>query len=173
MKSKFFFAFAVVSVFAAVLVSSCSKDSTTTTTNNGCINVNGNVDTGIHRIFGANGTLDLSGLVPDIRDTLSATVTGNDIEIFDNALNQNLTGTLNCNDIVLDSVLFGPNDTLVINSATLGRVTIWGVRAGGQGSIATDGTVSTTIKIKKGTTNLAILPDLGGIWLKGTFKKSN
>jgi hypothetical protein len=131
------------------------------------------IDTGIHRFFGANGTLDLSGLVPDLRDTLNITqVTSTKLSILSNALNQTINANLlSCNNYVLDSIIFGATDTLIINSATLGRVAIWNVRAGGDMTIMSANSLNTTIKIKKGTTNLAILPDLGGIWFKGTFVK--
>ena len=66
-------------------------------------------------------------------------------------------------------------DTLVINSTTLGRVTIYDIRAGGTGSITSTG-VTTKITIAKGHTNITSpinLTNLNGLGLnlQGTFLK--
>lgn len=169
MKSKLLFAFAVVAAFAAVIVSGCSKSSSTTTT--GCYSIDGVTDTGAHKIYIGS----LAAPLDPISDTLTATVSGSTATIYSNALKRNLTGTVNCNAVTLDSVIFAPGDTLVINSTTLGRVTIFNIRAGGTGTITSTG-VTTKITIVKGNTNITSpinLTNLNGLGLnlQGTFLK--
>ena len=127
-------------------------------------------DTGSHKIF-VNGIPGSTLGLGDIQDTLTITDLGsNKVNIFANSLSLNLPGTLNANcSVTLDSVIFEPGDTIFINSATFGQVKIFNVRAGGSGS-QSGNTVSTSIKIKKGNTNLALLPNLQNVELKGTFK---
>ncbi len=173
MKSKLLFGFAVVAAFAAVLVSGCSSSDSTPTNN--CISINGNIDTGFHTVYANTLALPLSG----IEDTLTATVSGSSATVVSNALGFSLTGTVNCNSVALDSVIFGPNDTLrVASQLVAGGVKIWNVRAGGTATITSTG-VSTVINVVKGNTNISspidltnITPSLG-LNLKGNFKKTN
>ena len=163
---KHFLAFSLVAVVLATFLVGCGDE-----TNGGCTpnaSIFNGTDTGSHKVY-VNG---IYGIVPDIQDTLTGTATSDTrVEIYDNALKQTLYGTIdaaNCSKIILDSLIYGPGDTLVINSATLGVVKIYNIRAGGTGTIS-GSTVTTSIKIKKGNTNLGILPTLTNVELKGTF----
>jgi hypothetical protein len=163
---KHFLAFSLVAVVIATFLAGCGDDAT------GCTpdaTIFEGTDTGSHKVY-VNG---IYGIVPDISDTLTGTATSSTtVDIYDNALKQTLKGTIdavNCNKITLDSLIYGPGDTLVINSSTLGVVKIYNIRAGGTGTISGT-TVTTSIKIKKGNTNLGILPSLTNVELKGTFK---
>lgn len=134
-----------------------------------CYSINGKTDTGAHKIY--IGSL-LAPLDP-IRDTLSATVSGSTATIHSRTLNRNLTGTVDCNSLTLDSLIFAPGDTLVINSSSLGRVKMYNIRAGGTGTITSTG-LSTKITIVKGNTNITSpinLTNLNGLGLnlQGTF----
>lgn len=162
-------AFSLVAVVLASFLAGCGDDDGG---GGGCSGVSQFVgtDTGSHKVY-VNG---IYGIVPDISDTLVGTATGETtIDIYDYALKETLKGTLdasNCNKIILDSLIYGPGDTLVIESSTLGTVKIYNIRAGGTGSVSGN-TITTSIKIKKGNTNLSILPTLSNVELKGTFKK--
>ena len=170
---KHLLAFSLVAVVIATFLVGCGSDSGP----GGCSGTTQFVgtDTGYHRVY-LNGA-DVHALVPDIQDTMTVTSTSTTtITLHDNALQRDLFGTLdpsNCNKVILDSVIFGAGDTLVINSATLGRVTIYNIRAGGSGTIS-GSTVATSIKIKKGNTNIGPSPvdlrSLTNVELKGNFK---
>ncbi len=162
-------AFSLVAVVLASFLAGCGDDDGG---GGGCSGVSQfeGTDTGSHKVY-VNG---IYGIVPDIQDTLTGTATSETtIDIYDNALKQTLKGTLdasNCNKINLDSLIYGPGDTLVIESETLGTVKIYNIRAGGTGTVSGN-TITTLIKIKKGNTNLPILPSLSNVELRGTFKK--
>ena len=178
MKSKLLFTFAVVAAFAAVILSGCS---TTTTTTSNCIDYTG-TDTGQHNIL-ING---IPNLVPPIRDTLNITNgIGGAVDIYSHALGTTLFGTKDasdCNKVLLDSLIYLPTDTLRIHSENAlfasigGNIKIFGIRAGGVGSVSTSG-VTTQLKIKTGKTNVdalgGLLLDLSGknLVLNGVFLK--
>ncbi len=168
MKIKFM-SFTFAAATAAVLLSGCGDDKETV-----CPTIAGEY-VGTHKVY--LGALDASTLgVTPIEDTLSAdnAAGATDIELFTAVINMALTGKANCNTVALDSVIFGPNDSLVIPSATFGQVIIKEVRAGGSGTI-NGNKLTTSLKIKKGKTNIKTdlidLRDLSGrnLELKGSF----
>ncbi|HQD12317.1 MAG TPA: hypothetical protein PLW43_05180 [Chitinophagales bacterium] len=161
--------FTFAAATAAVLLSGCGDDKETV-----CPTIAGEY-VGTHKVY--LGALDASTLgVTPIEDTLSAdnAAGATDIELFTAVINMALTGKANCNTVALDSVIFGPNDSLVIPSATFGQVIIKEVRAGGSGTI-NGNKLTTSLKIKKGKTNIKTdlidLRDLSGrnLELKGSF----
>ncbi len=168
MKIKFM-SFTFAAATAAVLLSGCGDDKETV-----CPTIAGEY-VGTHKVY--LGALDASTLgVTPIEDTLSAdnAAGATDIELFTAVINMDLTGKANCNTVALDSVIFGPNDSLVIPSETFGQVIIKEVRAGGSGTI-NGNKLTTSLKIKKGKTNIKTdlidLRDLSGknLELKGSF----
>ncbi|MDB5226113.1 MAG: hypothetical protein JWN78_306 [Bacteroidota bacterium] len=177
MKSKLLFSFAVVAAFAVVMFSGCSKSSTTNNNNNGCFDFATASDTGQHTVYAGTVALPLS----KIHDSLTAAVSGTTVTIHTQALNRNLTGTINasdCNQIDLDSIIFGVNDSLLIPTTLSGLggfVRIKNVRAGGTGKIDANGVITTKINVVSGTTNISTPIDLTnitpaiGLNLQGTF----
>lgn len=173
MKRNFVLSFVLAAMFAATFMTSCNSDKKGPT----CYSVAG-TDTGAHAIF--LGTIN-PGLAP-IRDTLVASVSGSNVTIHSAAMGRNLTGTINasdCNKIDLDSVIFGPLDSLKIPSTIVpsGYVVIKNIRAGGTGMITATG-ATTQINIAKGNTNITSpvnLTNLNGLGLnlKGTFLKTH
>lgn len=139
-----------------------------------CFSVTGR-DTGTHTLF-------IDALNPGlsaIRDTLDILKTGNLVTINSSALGRFLSGTISCNDITLDSLIFSNGDTLRIPTTTLpvdnGIVKIWGIRAGGTGTVIENG-LTTKINIAKGSSNITSpinLSNLSGLKmnLRGTFLK--
>lgn len=176
MKSKLLFSFAVVAAFAVVMFSGCSKSSDTNT-NDGCFDFATASDTGQHTVYAGSVALPLS----KIHDSLYANVSGTTVTVHTQALDRNLVGHINssdCNQIDLDSVIFGDLDTLRIPTTLPGLggfVKIWGVRAGGTGKIDANGVLSTQINVVNGHTNINAPIDLTnispslGLNLKGTF----
>lgn len=162
-------AFSLVAVVLASFLAGCGDDNG----GGGSCDVTAYVgtDTGSHKIF-VNGIPGSTLGLGDIQDTLTISeISSTSINIYANSLSLNLTGNINPNcSITMDSVIFGAGDTIYIASATFGQVKIYNVRAGGSGS-QSGNTVSTSIKIKKGNTNLALLPNLQNVELKGTFKR--
>lgn len=171
---KTLLSFTIAAGIAATLLSGCGKDPVNT-----AFDYNGSYK-GAHRVNINN--LDVSALVDPIQDTLRVTKTpGNpNISVYSAVIGRTLTGTLDTVSGIatLDSLIFDPTDTLKIASTTVaGGVRIWGVRAGGSGKITTAGVLTTSIKIKKGFSNINIagfdLTNLStaNLELKGTFNK--
>ncbi len=143
-------------------------------------------DTGAHAVY-------INGIPPglNIHDSLQSSQSGLTLTITSLALGRNLIGhqdSIDCNKIAMDSLIIGdgPTDTLKIPTTSLpipgGFVKIWNVRAGGTGTVTPTG-VTTSIKIKRGETNINVGPpgfpitldlrDLSGknLELKGSFKR--
>lgn len=175
MKKSIFLTFVLAVGFAATfLTTSCGDDAATADCYSFAV-----TDTGGHSVWlgPVKAPLNL------IHDSLVGTVSGSTVTISSQALGRDLTGTIDasdCNKVTLDSVRFPVGDTLKI-ATTLpipgGFVKIWGIRAGGSGTINSSGAVSTSIKIASGNTNLTAPLDLSTITpgmkleLKGSFIK--
>lgn len=176
MKKSILLTFVLAAGFVATFLTGCGSDGGSTNPN--CNTIAGR-DTGSHIVF-----IDAlnPGLSP-ISDTLDASVSGSTVSIASKALGRTLTGTASasdCNTINLDSVIFSIGDTLRIPTTTLpvpgGVVKIWNIRAGGTGTITSNG-ANTKINIAKGNTNIGPTPldlrNLSGLKLnlRGTFLK--
>jgi hypothetical protein len=167
MKKTLLFAFVLAAGFVATFMSGCTSESGPT-----CHSING-LDTGAHKIY-----IDaLAAPLSPIGDSITASVSGDDVSIHSTALGRTLTGKINasdCNTIDLDSIIFVPGDTLSIPSPALGMtVKIWDIRADGVGTVTANGS-TTRINIAKGKTNISTpinLTNLAGLKLnlRGTF----
>lgn len=136
-------------------------------------NMNG-IDTGSHSIF--VGSIKMP--IPDLRDTLMVTHSGNTINMNSKLFNRIITGTispLDCDKFTLDSIIFPSTDTIIVETTTLGNIKFWNLRMGGTGDILTNGVV-TNINVSKGNSNLISpvnISNLTGINMsfKGRFIK--
>lgn len=172
---KTLLSFTIAAGIAATLLSGCGKDPVNT-----AFDYNGSYK-GAHRV-NLNGN-DVSTIVTPIDDTLTVVrpYGSTSLNVRSAVIGRTLTGSLDTISGVatLDSLIFSPTDTLKIASTTIsGGVKIWGVRAVGSGSInKSTGVLTTSIKIKKGFSNIQIGPfdlrDLSTttLELKGSFKK--
>lgn len=183
MKKSILLTFVLAAGFVATFLTGCGNDKSEPT----CYSITG-TDTGSHVIYFGSNT---NSILPKISDTLnSVAINGDSVTITSKALgNKTLTGKLdpnNCNKIILDSFVVGDGalDTLKIPTSTLpldgGVVKIWNVRAGGFGTITSNG-ATTQLNIVKGKTNIVIGPidfttipnALGPLSLRGNFLKIN
>lgn len=167
MKIKFM-SFTFAAATAAVLLSGCGDDNEAV-----CPTIAGKY-AGTHKVY--LGPVDATTLgVTPIEDTLTAANAAGavDISLFSAVINMDLTGKANCNTVALDSVIFGPTDTLRIPSETFGEVIITEVRAGGSGTI-NGNKLTTSLKVKEGKTNINGAVDLRNLKgknleLRGSF----
>jgi hypothetical protein len=173
MKKSILFTFVLAAGFVATFLTGCGDD-----TKSGCNEGNGR-DTGAHTVFINELNTTALGLTP-IQDTLDVVKSGTTYTIASKALGRSLTGKedpANCNNILLDSVIFDLTDTLRIPTSTLpipgGVVKIWGIRGGGSGTVTATGS-TTRINIVAGKTNISEpidLTNLNGLKLnlRGNF----